>query len=92
MLRITVHEFPESLVIQFEGKLAGPLVREAEQCWQRARTGHDDATFCFDLTGVTLIDDAGRAFLAAHASGVEFIAAGCQTKAIVAELTGRSVV
>ena len=35
MLRITVHDTPETLTFQLEGKLAGPWVRELEDCWQR---------------------------------------------------------
>jgi anti-anti-sigma regulatory factor len=41
-----------------------------------------------DLTGVTFIDAAGKACLAAmHRQGAEFIAADCLTKSIVAEIT-----
>ena len=32
MLRITVHDNPESLTFQLEGRLAGPWVRELERC------------------------------------------------------------
>ena len=40
-----------------------------------------------DLTGVTFIDAAGKACLAAmHRQGAEFIAADCLTKDIVAEI------
>ena len=42
----------------------------------------------FDLAGVTCIDAAGKAYLAAmHRQGAEFVAADCLTKAIVAEIT-----
>ena len=42
----------------------------------------------FDLAGVTFIDDAGKAYLAAmHRLGAEFVAADCLTKAVVAEIT-----
>lgn len=85
MLRITVHDRPESSTWQFEGGLAGPWVSEAETCWRSARTIKPRR---FDLTGVTLIDSAGKAFLAsAHADGVELVACGCLMRAIVAELT-----
>ena len=41
-----------------------------------------------DLTGVTFIDAAGQACLAAmHRQGAEFIAPDCLTKAVVAEIT-----
>lgn len=88
MLRITIHDLPESSTLQFEGKLVGPWVHEAEECWRRTRTGQHKASHRFDLTGVTLIDPAGKAFIAAaHANGVELIACGCLMRAIVAELT-----
>jgi hypothetical protein len=31
MLRITIHDHPESSTFQVEGRLVGPWVREAEQ-------------------------------------------------------------
>jgi translation initiation factor IF-2 len=45
-----------------------------------------------DLTGVTFIDTAGEACLAAmYRGGAEFVAADCLTKAIVAEITRQPV-
>jgi hypothetical protein len=87
MLRITVHDDPESLTLQLEGGLAGPWVREAEACWQKTRAGECRSVLRFDLTGVTYIDAAGKAFLsAAHAQGAKLVASGCLMRAIVAEL------
>ena len=41
-----------------------------------------------DLTGVTFIDAAGRACLAAlHREGAELVSADCLTKGVVAEIT-----
>jgi hypothetical protein len=46
----------------------------------------------FDLTGVTYIDAAGKAYLAAmHRLGAAFVAADCLTKAVVAEITTSSI-
>jgi hypothetical protein len=88
MLRITIHELPESTTFQIEGTLVGPWVSEAEGCWRCTRAGRPKAGQSFDLTGVTLIDAAGKAFLAAaHAHGVKLMASGCLMRAIVAELT-----
>ena len=42
MLRITVHDAPGTLTFRLKGRLAGPWVRELEECWRAAR-----------LTGVT---------------------------------------
>jgi|SRR5436190_12226866 len=88
MLRITIHDNPESLTFQLEGSLAGSWVREVEKCRQRALAGRPRPVVRFDLTGVTFIDDAGKACLESmHRLGAEFIAADCQTKAVVAEIT-----
>ena len=35
MLRITIHDEPETLTFQLEGTLVGPWVGEAAACWQR---------------------------------------------------------
>jgi anti-anti-sigma regulatory factor len=92
MLRITIYDNPESLTFQLEGKLAGSWVPEVEKCRQRALAGHRRPVVRFDLTGVTFIDDAGKACLAAmHRMGAEFIAADCLTKAVVAEITKASI-
>jgi len=88
MLRITTHDCPESLTFQLEGKLAGPWVRELEDCCRQALATRRRPVVRVDLTGVTSLDAAGSKFLAAlHARGAEFVAAGCLMKAIVAEIT-----
>jgi hypothetical protein len=88
MLRITVHYRPESLTFQLEGRLAGPWVGEVEACWQRTLAGRRWSAVRFDLTGVTFIDGAGKAYLAdMHRQGAEMIAVDCLTKAIVAEIS-----
>src|SRR5258707_530350 len=87
MLRITVHDSPESLTFQLEGRLEGLWVREAEQCRQHTLAGRGRPSVRSDLTGLTYIDDAGKAYLAAmYRLGTEFVAPDCLTKAIVAEI------
>ena len=88
MLRITVHENLEFLTFQLEGKLAGAWVREVEECRQRTLAGRREKAVRFDLAGVTFIDDAGKAYLAAmYRQGAKLVAYDCLTKAIVAEIT-----
>ena len=88
MLRITVHDHPRTLTFQLEGRLAGPWVLELEECWQSTLARQRKPICRVDLTGVTFIDAAGRACLAAmHRQGAEFIAPDCLTKAVVAEIT-----
>ena len=88
MLRITVHDRPRALTFQLEGRLAGPWLRVLEECWQSTLARQRKPIRRVDLTGVTFIDAAGRACLAAmHRQGAEFIAPDCLTKAVVAEIT-----
>src|SRR5437016_4871290 len=88
MRRITVHDHLGSLTCQLEGRLAGAWVREVEECRQRTLAGRRRPAGRFDLAGVTFIDAAGKAYLAAmHRQGAEFVAADCLTKALVAEIT-----
>jgi anti-anti-sigma regulatory factor len=92
MLRITVHDKPRSLTFQLEGSLAGPWVRELEQCWQNALAGQHKPVLRVDLTGVISINAAGKSCLAAlHRQGAEFVAHDCLTKAVVAEITETAV-
>ena len=92
MLRITVHDNPGSLTVQLEGRLAGPWVRELEECWQITRTRQRKPVLCYDLTGVTFIDAAGKRFLATlYTGGAEFLARGCLMRAVVAEITNAPI-
>jgi hypothetical protein len=88
MLRITVHDKLKSLTFQLEGTLAGPWVSEVESCRRRTLAGRRRPAVRFDLAGVTFIDAAGEAYLAAmHRQGAVFVAADCLTRAIVTEIT-----
>ena len=90
MLRITVHHNPLSLTFQLEGRLAGPWLRELEECWQSTLAQQRKSILRVDLTGVTFIDEAGKACLAAmYVQGAELVAADCLTKDIVAEIRQR---
>ena len=89
MLRITLHDDPQALTFQLEGRLAGPWVRELEECWRAALVGRRVQGLLLDLTAVTSIDAAGQACLAAlHRQGARLVAADCLMKAVVAEITG----
>jgi len=84
MLRITVHDNPQDLTFQLEGRLTGPWLRELEECWKNTLAHRRKPILRVDFTGMTFVDDAGKACLAAmRLQGVEFIAADCLTKDIV---------
>ena len=87
MFRISVHDNPGSLTVQLEGRLAGPWVRELEECWQSTLASQRRPILRVDLMGVTSIDAAGKKLLAAmHLEGAEFLARGCLMRAVVAEI------
>jgi ABC-type transporter Mla MlaB component len=87
MLRITIHDNPADVTFQLEGRLVGPWVRELEACWQVTRMCQPESVLRVDLTGVTAIDAAGKACLAAfYRQGAQFVAPDCLTKALVAEI------
>ncbi len=91
MLRITVHDNQQALTFQLEGRLTGPWLRELEVCWENALNQQRKPILRVDLTGVTFIDDGGKACLAAmHRQGAELVAADCLIREIVAEITRSS--
>lgn len=91
MLKITVHDEPEALTFQVEGKLIGAWARELEQCWKTASSIRGRKAPIVDLTETLFIDEEGRRVLAAlFREGAFFRTAGPMTGSIVAEITGRS--
>jgi ABC-type transporter Mla MlaB component len=92
MLRITVHRNPQSTTFQLEGRLSRPGLQELEKCWRRTLISKDNPAVRVDLTGVTFVDDAGKACLAAmYHEGADFVANDCLTKSIVEEITNASI-
>jgi anti-anti-sigma regulatory factor len=90
MLRITADDRARVITFRLEGRLEGPWVRELEQCWRSMLDTVNKPTISVDLTGVTYIDDAGKAQLTdMHENGAQFIADDCMTKAVVEEIVGR---
>jgi anti-anti-sigma regulatory factor len=88
MLRITTHENQRVLTLLLEGRLEGSLAAELEDCWRKTLASPGRSTLRVDLTGVTFVDAAGKARLAAmHKQGAELIASDCLIKAVVEEIT-----
>jgi ABC-type transporter Mla MlaB component len=88
MLRITVHNHAQGVTLQLEGHMAAPWLQALDECWRDIFASRREPVVSVDLTGVTLIDGAGKAFLAAMArQGASFVAADCLTRDIVDEIT-----
>lgn len=87
MLRITSHFTDDEHVLQLEGCLAGPWVRELARSWGLAMAAAHRAHVVLDMKDVCYVDDAGRALLGAmHREGARFIAAGLVTRELVDEI------
>lgn len=89
MLRITMHDDPEALTFQVEGRLVGAWAKEMEQSWKSAAPVRGNRTSVIDLTGILFIDDEGKRVLTElFREGASFRTAGPMTESVVAEFTG----
>lgn len=89
MLKITEQRSiePESLSLVLEGRVAGPWVEELSIYCREISKAQRRCTM-IDLTGVTFIDDGGKALLARlWRQGMELRASGCLTRCVVDEIT-----
>ena len=88
MLRITVERQNDATIFELEGKLAGPWVMELEQCWRAVMAKAAGGLIKVHLRAVSYVNAAGKELLAEmYRQGAELVAAGCMTRAIVAEIT-----
>lgn len=86
MLKITTQTDAAGTLLELEGKLAGPWVKELEACWRKAVASSDRPVRVL-LCAVTFIDDQGIDLLAEmYQRGAELVAEGCMNKAIVQEI------
>ena len=91
MLKITMHDGPEALTFQVEGKLVGVWAKELEQSWTTASSILNRKALIVDLTEISYIDEEGKRVLAKlFRDGAFFRTAGPMTRAIVDEITGKA--
>jgi anti-anti-sigma regulatory factor len=87
MIRITIHQSDDDLMLRVEGCLSGPLVAELEACWLDARSMRRGRRLLVDLRGVCHVDDRGRDLMARlFEDGAEFEASGCEMPEVVREI------
>jgi anti-anti-sigma regulatory factor len=73
MLRITIEDKKDAVVLRLEGELIGPWVEEVEQCWKKVFASLGDRSVHVDLSAVTFVDTAGGALLSRmHDAGFRF--------------------
>jgi ABC-type transporter Mla MlaB component len=63
MLRITIDEKPDTVVLRLEGSLIIPWVEEVEQCWRNVFANLGARSVQVDLSAVRFVDSAGGALL-----------------------------
>ena len=91
MLKITIHDSPEALTFQVEGKLVGPWARELERCWKTAGSIRERKALIVDLTETLFIDEEGKKVLRElFRDGAFFKTAGTMTCSVVDEITGKA--
>ena len=87
MLRITLHDDDACWRMQLEGKLAAAWARQAGDTWRAARPAGRPVEI--DLTGVTVVDEAGVELLKAmKQSGARFRARGVEMQALLGQMAG----
>ncbi len=84
MLKITVGEEGDEILMKLEGDLAGTWVGDLEECWRASRSSSGGKPACLDLTGVLRVDDAGKYLLALiRSTGARMVSAGVEMKALL---------
>jgi outer membrane protein TolC len=88
MLRITMHDSPESLTLLVEGKLVGDWAKELEQCCKQSASVRGHRALIIDLSETLFIDQEGRRVLAALFHAGAFFRTACpMTESIISEIT-----
>ena len=91
MLRITLHDRPETLTFQVEGRLVCEWAKELEHFWKSAAHALGNRALVIDLTGILFIDEEGKRVLTRlFHEGAAFRTSGTMTGSIISEITGKS--
>ena len=91
MLRISVkdEEPQKRVLLEVEGRLAGPWVEELERSWETERHRAPSEQIIVRLSNVTFIDEAGKELLSKICrAGAKVEGSGCMVRAIIARITG----
>lgn len=88
MLRITVREEDDELLLKLEGDLVDPWVRELNAIWGEAGARTDVRRVRVDLRGVCRVDAAGKdAMSLMYLAGARLETGGCVLPEVVREIS-----
>ena len=91
MLRVSVQHELTGTRFSVEGSLVWPWVEELERCLENETSAHGAQPIEVNLADVTFVDDSGRELLVTlHERGVNLVAQGLMTQAIVDEIVNGS--
>jgi anti-anti-sigma regulatory factor len=91
MLKISVKDQKpqKEILLEIEGRLAGPWVEELERSWESERQRAPSEKIVVKLSNVTFIDEAGKELLSRISrAGAKLEGNGCMVRAIIARITG----
>jgi hypothetical protein len=84
MMKITSHVSYDATKITLEVRLAGPWIEELERCWREFKQSAAGRHLTVDLTGVTFVEQEGKALLTRmYQGGADLLASGCCMRSIV---------
>jgi anti-anti-sigma regulatory factor len=92
VLRITVEENSEGIVLKLEGRLTGPWVEELDRVWKETAPGSNKKNLSLDLREITFADAGGIRVLQAIYSqtGASILAGTPWTHYLAQEVTASS--
>jgi hypothetical protein len=64
VLRITIHEEPNKVMLKLEGRIVGPWTAEFDRTWHSLGPSLHGRKLSIDLCGIAYIDRQGREILA----------------------------
>ena len=89
MLKISIKGEAPQLLLEIEGRLAGPWVEEVERSWEAERKRTPSEGIIVRLSNVTYIDESGKELLSRiFQAGAKLEGGGCMVRAIIARITG----
>ncbi len=93
VLRITVEENPEAIVVKLEGRLTGPWVDELDHLWEQTAPGLNERELLLDLRQTTFADAGGIRILRTIYSqtGARILAATPWTQYLAEEVTAANI-
>jgi anti-anti-sigma regulatory factor len=94
MLKISVknEETGKHLLLEVEGRLAGPWVEELERCWESEKRRTAPAAIVVRLCNVSFIDETGTDLLRKmFQAGAKLEGSGCMVRAVIARITGATL-